>query len=104
MDRLVIDFYSKVFYSSIWFYNFNKWDYLLKKCAENDKTKSLNLIFLLNKIFEALITKNPDLVGYEQSLTQLTIILWEIDYDSFIFENDIEESILSQLKDFRKSL
>ena len=104
MDRLLIDFYSKVFYSSIWFYNFNKWNYLLKKCGENDKTVSLNLIYLLNKIFEALITKNPDLVGYEQSLTQLTIILWEIDYDLFIFENDIEESILSQLKDFLKSL
>lgn len=104
IDRYLIDFYSKVFYSSIWFYNFNKWNYLLKKCGENDKTVSLNLIYLLNKIFEALITKNPDLVGYEQSLTQLTIILWEIDYDLFIFENDIEESILSQLKDFLKSL
>ncbi len=104
MDRLVIDFYSKVLYSSIWFYNFNQWEYLLKKCGENDKTESLNLIFLLNKIFEALITKNFDLVGYEQSLTQLTIILFEIDYDSLIFENDIKESILSQLKDFLKLL
>ncbi len=102
IDRLVIDFYSKVFYSSIWFYNFNQWDYLLKKCGENDKTESLNLILLLNMIFEALITKNLDLMGYEQSLTQLIIILWEIDYDSLIFENEIEESILSQLKNFLK--
>ncbi len=99
-----IDFYSKVFYSSIWFYNFNQGDYLLKKCGENDKTESLNLIFLLNKIFEALITKNLDLRDYKQFLTQLTIFLWDINYDSLIFENEMDEKILSQLKDFLKAL
>jgi hypothetical protein len=100
----VIDFYSKVFYSSIWFYNFNQWDNLLKKCGDNDKTESLNLIFQLNKIFEALITKNLDLRGYKQFLTQLTIFLWEIDYDSLIFENEIEKKMLSRLKEFLRAL
>jgi len=104
MNRLVEDFYSKVFYSSIWFYNFNKWDYLLKKCGENDKTESLGLIFLINKIFEALIKKELDLVGYEKSLTRLTILLWKIDHDALFFKNKIDKNTFCKLEDFLKSI
>ena len=104
MNRLVEDFYSKVFYSSIWFYNFNQWEYLLKKCGENNKTESLRLILLLNKIFEAHIHKELDLLGYKESLTSLVVLLYKIDYDALFFENEINESTFIKLSGYLKSL
>jgi len=91
------DFYSKVLYISSWFYNFDQWDYLLKKCGENDKTKSLNLILLNNKIFEALIKMDLNLDGYKHFLKQLTLLLWKINYDELIFENKIDANIIGEL-------
>ena len=89
-----------MFYSSIWYYNFDQWKYLLKKCGENNKTESLNLIFLINEIFETLIKKNLDLDGYQQSLRRLTLLLWKINYDELIFENKRDENITDELKEF----
>ncbi len=93
-------FYSKVLYSSTWFYNFDQWDYLLRKCGSNDKTESINLILLINKIFGALIKEDLDLNGYKESLIKITLIQWKINYDELIFENKLDEEITKELELF----
>ena len=90
-------FYSEVLISSSWFYNFDQWDYLLKKCGENDKTESLNLILSINKIIEKLIKMDLDLDGYKHFLKQLTLLLWKINYDELIFENKIDVNIIDEI-------
>ena len=97
-------FYSKVLYSSTWFYNFNQWDYLLKKCGENDKTKSLNLILSICNILEVVIKKNLNLDGYRELLIQLALLLWKINYNELFFENKIDKDITSKLEDFLTSI
>ena len=97
MSVLFEGFYSKVLYSSSWFYNFDEWDYLLKKCGENDKTESLNLILSINKIIEILIKMDLNLDGYKHFLKQLTFLLWKINYDELIFENKIDANIIDEI-------
>lgn len=97
MSVLFEGFYSKVLFSSSWFYNFDQWDYLLKKCEENDKTESLNLIFSINKIIENLIKMDLNLDGYKHFLKQLTLLLWKINYDELIFENKIDANIIDEI-------
>lgn len=99
MRVLFEGFYSKVLYSSSWFNNFDQWDYLLKKCGENDKTESLNLILSINKIIEKLIKMDLSLNSYKQILKQLTLLLWKINYDELIFENRIDENIVDEIHD-----
>lgn len=98
MSILFEGFYSKVLYSSSWFYNFDQWDYLLKKCGKNDKTESLNLIFSINKLLGALIKRDLTLDGYKHFLEQLTLLLWKINYDKLIFENNLDENIIGELE------
>lgn len=98
------EFFYYVVYSSTCFYVFNQWDYLLEKCGENDKTKSLNLIHSINEIFEALIKKDLNLENYKHYLIQLTLLLCKIDYDKLIFENKLNKNIIDELEDLKTSI
>ena len=100
----IIDHFKGKYDKNFLLGEFIRKDYLLKKCGENDKTKSLNLIFLINKIFEALINKELDLDGYKQLLKRLTLLLGKINYDELILENKIHENITSELEDFLNSI
>ncbi len=99
MSILFEGFYSKVLYSSSWFFIFDQWDYLLEKCGENNKTESLNLILSINKMLEAFIKKDLNLDGYRNYLIQLTLVLRKIDYIKLIFENILDGTIIKELND-----
>ncbi len=97
-------FYSRILYLSNIFYAFDKWDNLLELCRETDNKSLLELVFVINKVYEKLIPKTSNLKIYWESLLTLTVLLKEIDYFKLICNDNLNNKIKVELDDFLNSL
>ncbi|TKJ19799.1 MAG: hypothetical protein CEE43_14450 [Promethearchaeota archaeon Loki_b32] len=91
LNDLILLFYYKFLYPSVYYHVFNRWDYLMEKCGRFKDLELINIVSKINYFFEDLIKSTSDIYVYKKALLELASLLKNIDYFELFLKNNLKD-------------